>query len=94
MKTGNVSKILAIVLSTAALAVYGCGGGSSGGGATTGTTTGGTTITGATQANSAGASATQTASIGSNTGQSLTHWNIAHHLRERTNVLIRCTLHS
>lgn len=67
MKTKQVSRILAIALSTAALAVYGCGGGSSSGG------TGGTTITGATQANSAGASATQTASIGSNTGQSLSN---------------------
>ena len=73
MKTKQVSKILAIVLSAAALAVYGCGRDGGGGSATTGTTTTGTTITGATQATSATGSGTQSAGVGSNTGQTLSN---------------------
>lgn len=72
MKTKQVSRILAMALSTAALAVYGCGGGG-GGGTTAPATTTGTTISGATQATSASGSGTQSASVGSNTGQTLSN---------------------
>lgn len=71
MKTGKVSRILAIALSTAALAVYGCGGGGGGGGGAGGG--GGTTISNATQAGDASASATQSASVSSNVGQTLSN---------------------
>lgn len=76
MKTKQVSKILAMALSAAALAVYGCGGGGGGTTApppTTGTTTTGTTITGATPAASASGSGTQSAGVGSNSGQTLSN---------------------
>lgn len=73
MKTKQVSKILAIALSTAALAVYGCGRDGGGTAAPATTTTTGTTITGATQATSATGSGTQSAGVGSNSGQTLSN---------------------
>lgn len=74
MNIQKVTRFLAIALSAAALAGYGCGRDGGGGGATTtGTTTTGTTITGATQATSATGSGTQSAGVGSNSGQTLSN---------------------
>lgn len=73
MKTKQVSKILAMALSGAALAVYGCGGGGGTTAPATTTPTTGTTITGATPAASASGSSTQSAGVGSNSGQTLSN---------------------
>lgn len=76
MKSTNLPKLLALAVSSVVLTVYGCGGG--GGGGTTGGDTGGsggttTTISNASQAGSAGGSTTQGASVGANSGQTLSN---------------------
>lgn len=67
MKTKQVSRILTMALSTAALAVYGCGGG----GGSSSAPAGPTTVTSSAQASSAGATSATTATVSANMGQTL-----------------------
>lgn len=77
MKNRNVTRFLAVAVSSLALAVSGCGGGGGGGGTTTDSGGGGgggtTTISTKSQAQSAGASSTQGASVSANVGQTLSN---------------------
>lgn len=66
MKTKQVSRILTMALSAAALAVYGCGGGGSSSAPATPTT-----VTTSAQASSAGATSASTATVSANMGQTL-----------------------